>query len=297
LSSSSRSLAAIIAVSGLPAQQVRRETKVIKDIVVHLTGSQEDEVRLAYAEAIGARFDAHLTGLYAHILPEVIGGDGVALIAMEPLIEQSNEQADATLDRLVQRFDRLTMPHEVRRLDAFSGMAGDALAVEARTADLFVATRPYGDPADAVNMEVAVLFGSGRACLFVPPKAQTPYSFGTVVVAWNGSRESARAVAEAMPFLKLAGQVIVVMVGEGEATASGGDIARHLSRHGISAVIGTAEAGSDGAGEALLAEVRRVGAGLLVMGGYGHSRLREWILGGTTRHILANADVPVLMAR
>ncbi len=270
---------------------------MIKDIVVHLTGSQEDEVRLAYAEAIGARFDAHLTGLYTHILPEVIGGDGVALIAIEPLIEQSNSQADATLERLEQRLDRLTMPHEARRLDVLPGTAGDALAVEARTADLFVATRPYGDPADAMNMEVSVLFGSGRACLFVPPKAPATPVFGTVVVAWNGSREAARAVAEAMPFLKLAGQVIVVMVGEGEAAKSGGDIARHLSRHGISAVIGTASAGAEGASEALLAEVHRVGAGLLVMGGYGHSRLREWILGGTTRHILAKADVPVLMAR
>lgn len=270
---------------------------MIKDIVVHLTGSQEDEVRLAYAETISEQHQAHLTGLYVHRLPEVVGGDPTAMVGMDVWFEQSNAEADETFKRLQGRFDRLGMPHDVRRLDVFSGTAGQALTAEARTADLFIATRPYGDPDDDVHMEVSVLFGSGRACLFVPPKDAAPQNFGTVVVAWNGSREAARAVAEAMPFLKQASQVIVVGVGEGGETELGGDIGRHLSRHGISAVIGTVDIGPDGPGAALLAEVRRVGANLLVMGGYGHSRFREWVLGGATRYVLAHATTPVLMAR
>ncbi|HTN64550.1 MAG TPA: universal stress protein [Devosia sp.] len=270
---------------------------MIKDIVVHLTGSTEDEVRLAYAETLSERFEAHLTGLYVHMLPEVIGTDPAGVIGMGEWFEQSDVQAAETFKRLQARFDRLSMPHEVRRLDAFSGTAGQALINEARAADLFIATRPYGDPADAVHMEVSVLFGSGRACLFVPPKGVAPKNFGTVVLAWNGSREAARAVAEAMPLLKQASQVIVVAVQESSTTETGGDIARHLSRHGISAVIGTVDVGVDGPGEALLAEARRLGANLLVMGGYGHSRFREWVLGGATRHVLSHADIPVLMAR
>lgn len=268
----------------------------MKDIVVHLTGSEEDEVRLAYAETMGERFEAHLTGLYVHMMPELVGTYLGGTVAMDELFEASNARATETLRRLAGRFERLRLPHEVRRLDVLSGTAGQALTAEARTADVFVATRPYGDPADEVHMETAVLFGSGRACLFVPPKGEAK-GFGTILVAWNGSREAARAVAEAMPILKQASQVIVAVVREGEGAAFGGDIARHLSRHGISAVISTVDAAPDGPGKTLLNEVRRVGANLLVMGGYGHSRFLEWVLGGTTRHVLAHADVAVFMAR
>lgn len=270
---------------------------MIKDIVVHLTGSQEDEIRLAYAETISERFDAHLTGLYVHMLPEVVGADPAGMVGMDVWFEESNAQAKEAFTRLEARFERLGMPHDVRQLDVFSGTAGQALTAEARTADLFVATRPYGDPEDQVHMELSVLFGSGRACLFVPPKGVAPKNFGTILVAWNGSLEAARAVAEAMPFLKRASQVIVAMVPEDDGAEFGGDIARHLSRHGVSVVINAVDAGMAGSGEALLGEVRRLGADMLVMGGYGHSRFLEWVLGGTTRHVLSHADVAVLMAR
>jgi len=269
---------------------------MIKDIVVHLTGSDEDEIRLAYAETISERFQAHLTGLYVHMLPEVIG-DPIGMVGLDVWFDESSIQAKETFKRLEARFERLSMPHEVRQLDVFSGTAGEALTAQSRAADLFIATRPYGDPNDQVHMELSVLFGSGRACLFVPPNGVAPKVFGTVIMAWNGSREAARAVAEAMPFLKLASQVIVIAVREDDKAELGSDIARHLSRHGISAVINTVEAGADGPGEALLREVRRVGADLLVMGGYGRSRFREWMLGGATRHVLSRADIAVFMAR
>lgn len=270
---------------------------MFKDIVVHLTGSVEDEVRLAYAETVGERFEAHLTGLYVHVLPEVVGAYSGGMVGMDVWYEQSNDRAKETLQRLAERFQRLRLPNDVRQLDVLSGTAGQALAAEARTADLFVATRPYGDPADEVHMEVSVLFGSGRACLFVPPKGVAPKNFGTILVAWNGSREAARAIAEAMPLLKAATQVVVASIGEESEVEFGGDIARHLSRHGIAAVIGTVKASMEGPGDALLGEARRIGADLLVMGGYGHSRFREWILGGATRHVLASAEIPVFMAR
>lgn len=270
---------------------------MIKDIGVHLTGSDEDEVRLAYAEIIGERFEAHLTGLYAHVMPEVYGVEPGAMVGMEILFESSNARAQETTTRLQARLDRLTMPHDILRFDVFSGTAGSTLAVATRTLDLFLATRPYGDTADEMHMEVSVLFGSGRACLFVPPKGTAPRNFGTVVVGWNGSREAARAVAEAMPFLRQASQVVVVVANEGQEPLPADDIARHLSRHDVATIIRVAEIEDQGAGAVLLSEVRRLGASLLVMGGYGHSRLRELVLGGATRHVLAHADIPVLMAR
>ena len=280
-----------------PRQAALQESKLIKDVAVHLTGSPEDEVRLAYAEMLSELFEAHLDGLYVHILPEVVVADPAAMVGMQAWFDQSNAEAEDTFKRLEARFERFTMPHQVRRFDVLSGTAGPTMATEARTADLFVATRPYGDPADEVHMEVPVLFGSGRACLFVPPKGVPPRGFGTVLIAWDGSREAARAVAEAMPFLKRAGQVIAIAVCENGGIEPGGDLARHLSRHGISTVIETVDVGTGGPGEILLGEAHRLGADLLVMGGYGHSRFHEWVLGGATRHVLSHADIAVLMAR
>lgn len=268
---------------------------MIKDIAVHLTGSDEDEIRLAYAQALSERFEAHVTGLYAHLLPEIVGAYPSVVIGMDTWFDESSAHAAKTIARLEQRFASLNMPHDVRQLDVFAGTAGQALTAEAVANDLFVATRPYGDPLDEVHMELAVLFGAGRACLFVPPKQGASPAFGTVLVAWNGRKESARAIAEAMPILHQAGQVLVTTVDEG-GTISGDDIARHLSRHGIGSVIGTIPPSLDGPGRALLDEARRVGANLLVMGGYGHSRFMEWMLGGATRYVLSNATIPVLMA-
>jgi nucleotide-binding universal stress UspA family protein len=135
--------------------------------------------------------------------------------------------------------------------------------------------------------------------MFVPP-ASKPGKFETIFVAWKNTREAARAVAEAMPFLQRASQVIVGLVEEEGASEQfgiepGADIGRYLSRHGVAAEIRPIN-GWVYAGEALLNEAQRTGAQMIVMGGYGHSRFREWVLGGATRHLLTHAGVPVLMA-
>jgi nucleotide-binding universal stress UspA family protein len=100
-----------------------------------------------------------------------------------------------------------------------------------------------------------------------------------------------------MPFLEQASQVIIVSLRQDEDGLSAGDLARHLRRHGISAEVRTLDTDTEGSGEALLEEVRRTGANLLVMGGYGHSKFMDWVLGGATRYVLTHADIPVLMAR
>lgn len=274
---------------------------MIKDIAVHLTGSDEDKVRLAYAGAIADRFGSHVTGLQVHVLPELIATtDPSGSAFLQDLLEQSHAEAQAASDRLTVALDGLAAPHELRRLDVYPTTVGSDLAAEAQTMDLFVGTRPYGDPAHRERIEETVLFQSGRGCLFVPPGGSPPAAYDTVFLAWKPSRESARAVAEAMPFLKAARQVVVGLVEEDGAPEQfgeepGGDIGRHLSRHGISAEIRTIS-GWVYVGEALLNEAERVGADLIVMGGYGHSRFREWALGGATRHVLSHAKVPVLIA-
>ena len=275
---------------------------MIKDIVVHLTGSEEDDIRLAYAEAIARTFGSHVTGLYAHSMPELfaIADAAAAASVADHLIRESQQRADLTTKRLRMAMDALESEHDLRRFDLYPGTVGDALATAAHTADLFVGTRPYGDPTGQQHIEEHVLFESGRGCLFVPPNGKPPKQYASILVAWKDSREAARAVSEALPFLQHARQVIVALVevegaSEQFRIEAGAEIGRHLSRHGVSAEIRKI-GGWAHAGEAILNEASLTGCDMIVMGGYGHSRIREFVLGGATRHALANSTVPVLMA-
>ena len=273
---------------------------MIKDIVVHLTGSEEDSVRLAYAEPIARQFDAHLTGVFLHTMPEAFGFEPTGGAYLGELMAESDRHAEGRVAALTEQMQRLGVSSELRRIDTLPASAGRVLAAETRTADLFLGTRPYGSSVSAAHVEEAVLFGSGRGCLLVPPGGQPPRSYASILVAWKDTRESARAVAEALPFLARAQQVIVTLVEEHGASEqqrieAGADIGRYLSRHGVSAEIRKLS-GWDDVGEALLNEARATGAEMIVMGGYGHSRFREWVLGGVSRHVMSNSAVPVLVA-
>jgi nucleotide-binding universal stress UspA family protein len=140
----------------------------------------------------------------------------------------------------------------------------------------------------------AVLLDSGRPLLIVPPGGAADFG-GPVAVAWNGSVEASRAVAAAMPFLLAAPRVTVVAVGEDDQPAAlAQGLARFLAWHGLQAETKAVRAGEEGVGSALLAALGD--AGLLVMGAYTHSRFRQLVFGGVTRHVLANAGLPVLVS-
>lgn len=274
---------------------------MIKDLAVHLTGSDEDQVRLNHAAALAGRLGAHVTGLHVNVLPEVLGLTEAAGSAyLDALLREGNAHAARVDARLRPRMAGLGVPNELRRLDVFPSEAGNMLAREVRLSDLFIGTRPYGDPGGMAHIEEAVLFRSARPCLFLPPKVDVPARYETIFVAWNQSRESARAIADAVPILKLARTVVVGLAEDGTPSekrgeAPGADVGRYMSRHGISADIRMIEGWGDEAA-ALLNEARRLAADLVVMGGYGHSRFREFVLGGATRHMLDHSDVPVMMS-
>lgn len=274
-----------------------------KDILVYLDGSGEDETRLAYAEALAKSADAHVTGLYCNILP------GLAIIspddaAAATAIAEMHSGAIATGNRveanLRTSLDQLDVLHELRRLDVVEGQAGHAIAAEARAADIFVATRPYsGQNLDPAIVE-RVIFDSGRASLLVPPGGTPSTDYKTILIAWRNTREAARALSEAMPLLTRAENVIVACISEGEnpeqtGERPGADIARNLDRHGVNVELKQVSGWSD-AGKALLNEQKSNSADLVVMGAYGHSRFREWVLGGVTRTLFAGAEVPILVA-
>ena len=179
--------------------------------------------------------------------------------------------------------------------DAPSGH--DFVGSYGRIFDMIVLARPgqeWQSPA-MITLESA-LFESGRPVLIAPPLA--PRSLGTnVLIAWNCSTEQARTTADAMPFLRQAERITIVTV-EGATVAgpSGEEMARALKISGISAEPLTLKARKGGAGEALLSKADELGCDLIVKGAYTQSRLRQMIFGGTTRHILGNAKLPVLMA-
>jgi nucleotide-binding universal stress UspA family protein len=174
------------------------------------------------------------------------------------------------------------------------------VAREARAADTFVALRPNGAPQEPEHLVESVLFGSGRHVFLVPNRRPAKAMLKRIVVAWNGSRESARALAEALPYLHKATEAAVVFVDDKspmEAEAMLGlDAVNHLKHHDINAVLHRVRMRDNDVGMTLIAEARRLEADLIVMGAYGHSRVREWLLGGATYTLLHKAPVPLLIA-
>lgn len=173
----------------------------------------------------------------------------------------------------------------------------DFLGSYSRAFDLIVLGRP--SPRDGPRMSTleAALFESGRPVLVAPPRA--PSTLGTaIVIAWNGSSETARAIAFAMPFLRRADQVAVLTIEGGTVPGgpSGDRVARSLRSHGISARSVSARPGKASVGEAILIEAAGLGCDLLIKGAYTQSRVRQMIFGGPSEHLLWNATLPLLMA-
>lgn len=179
------------------------------------------------------------------------------------------------------------------------GAEDDLAAVYGRLADLIVVGRPANDEEPALQATLnAVLLDSGRPVLVAPPRPVN--SIGShIAIAWNGSPEAMRAIAAAQPLLLKAKQVTILVAEENDSAASANDLETYLAWHGVSAAVQPVNApgiGGNAVGSALLATCDTVGADLLVMGAFTHSRLRQLILGGVTRHVLDNASLPVLFS-
>jgi nucleotide-binding universal stress UspA family protein len=281
---------------------------VIRDVQVHLDGSQEDETRLRHAERIAAASEAHLTGLFTNPLADLavlmpIDGGAAAAQAMADLDEEARRNGDRIRLQLEERFSRLSVPNEIRRLEGVPGELVRQIASEARCADLFVASRPYdGNGGDRwEQIFESVLFQGGRSVYVVPPENKPSDAIRRIVVAWNDTKEAARAVAGAAPLIARSARTKVVLVDAGTGTTTnvgepGSDIARHLSRLGTDVEIEMQKSGGRPVSEIILDQARRMSADLIVMGAYGHSRAREWVLGGATREMLESADFPLLLA-
>ncbi len=277
---------------------------MIKDIMVHLDGSPEDEIRLEYGQALASAGQAHLIGIFTNLLPDLSiampfdGGAAAVVQIVTELEEQARKEGDATSKRLAERLTGLQVAAELRRFDETFGTMSIKVAEQARYADVFIATRPYGagDTPVWLDLVEAVLFGSGRGLLVIPPGYRQTESVRAVLVAWNGSREAARALGDGMGFIQNASRTIALMIDPKAEAGMAQDVERHLARHGVTAEIVSVESQGRRVADVVLEEARRVSADLIVMGGYGHTRLREQVFGGATLDMLTISDRPVLLA-
>jgi nucleotide-binding universal stress UspA family protein len=220
------------------------------------------------------------------------------------LIEEAERQADTAAQTAISSFEERAAHAGVlhQSLVQRGGLAefADAFATRARAFDLAVVPQPEGDGLWERELVEAVLFGSGRPALIVPYIHRGEAQIERVLVAWDGSKEAARAVHDALPLLRRAEAVEVLTIHterrRADAFIPGADLATHLVRHGLQ----VSAKGLDGIGigvtEALLSHAADTEVDLVVMGGYAHSRLRRLVFGGATSGILSAMTSPVLMA-
>jgi nucleotide-binding universal stress UspA family protein len=274
---------------------------MIKDIVVSLTVGKQRDVAGDYAISVAAAFGAHLSAVAVAYEP-VVGGMLMS-VPDASFLEQFRTENSRAAERAKREFDEAARRADINSDSiAFPATADEAarrFGEIARDYDLSVVAQaePDGDIGETLAIEAA-LFNSGRPVLVVPYIHSTGLRLGRVMVCWDGSRSAARAVGDAMPLLRRVGAVEVVTIESRERRneIAGAKIAEHLARHGLKVelkpVIGT----DSEAAETILSHAADNAVDLIVMGGYGHSRLREFVLGGATEGMLRAMTVPTLMA-
>lgn len=281
----------------------------MKAILVPFEESDVVDSVLGCACLAAQRFGSYVEGVYVQpALPAIASADGFGVVT--PAFVEKYEQEDrARINQAEQYFNEFMQARGVAGTEPSGpsdqpsavwqnvGPSDDYVGHRGRLFDLVVVGRPvHGATTPTMHTLEAALFETGRPILIAPPKA--PSSLGdTMVIAWNGSTETGRTIAFAMPFLKQANKVVVVSVEEAMVPGpTGQEVARYLGRNGIDASAVDSVAGKRSLGEAMLEEAAAQGADLLVKGAYTHSRLRQMIFGGATSHILAYTEMPVIMA-
>ncbi len=270
----------------------------LKNILVHVTETAQSKLRLETAVALCVAHDAHLTGLAVRAVPELppYSVGPIPDIILEPFEAQQNAAIAAASNLFTSTVQRAGWTDR-SSWTITEGNATDIVGIFARCADLTVTGQDVSDEDQWEISTIDLVLRSGRPVLVTPHGIESAPVGKRVVVAWNASRESARAISDAMPLLETADSVDILTVApDASGEIPGADIARHLAQHGVAANLKLLGDMGGETGSALLNYVSDTDADLLVMGAYGHSRLREYVFGGVTRHVLEAMQTPVLMS-
>lgn len=275
-----------------------------KTILVHVDETARSAQRVEAASRLACQFEAHLVGAAMTGLSAFMFPSGDLTVGMPPIvfpIEELRNEANRALDE----FDKVASSAGVNSFERrmVDDDAGYAMSIHARYSDLVVIGQSPPDeflPRLRSDFPEFVLLNSSRPVLVLPHSGAVRDIGRNVTVAWNGSAEALRAITTAIPLLKRAARVdLVVFDGNADADAHGdtpgADMALYLARHDINVSVTTADSGGDD-GAALLTFAAERGSDLIVMGAYGHSRFREFLLGGMTRTALLSSPVALWMA-
>jgi nucleotide-binding universal stress UspA family protein len=274
-----------------------------KNLLVHIDDGKACTDRIQAAITLARAHEAHLTGLYVAAEPSLLGDIGVEIPArtefLAALKDQLAERTEAAKARFIGVVERAGLSAECHWAD-WTGMGiAEVIGLHARYTDLVVLGQPDESREPENHITEDVVLSSGRPALVVPYIGAGKTIGERVMVAWDAGREAARAVHDALPVLERAKSVVVLVINprRGDHGAEpGADIALHLARHGIKVEAQHLEAKGLSVADTLLSRLADQGIDLLVMGAYGHSRLRELVLGGVTRQLFQQMTVPVLMS-
>ena len=275
---------------------------MIKDIALALeVGSSRDAAR-DYAISVATAFNAHVAAIgfaYEPMLPPIDTGSAVPFEMIDAMREENKQAAAAAIARFEEAARLAAVSAELRMIEASVSGATKVFGSIARSFDLSVVGQADPNSLRDDLMVEGALFDSGRPVLVVPYIQRTGLKLDRVMACWDGSRNAARAINDAMPFLTRAKAVDVVTIDTKEdktGEIKGADIAQHLARHGLNVELRRINAGDVDVPNVILSDAADRDADFIVMGGYGHSRLREFVLGGATRGILSSMTVPTLMS-
>jgi nucleotide-binding universal stress UspA family protein len=276
---------------------------MIKDIIVHLEHRIARDPARDFAVTIAETFDAHVAGVAFAYTPDFPGY--VMLETPPDILAQMMAESEKAALAAIERFDaaarRSLISAEHRLLKAIGASAPVVLSRLARRYDLSVFMQSEPNGVDNDDMIEASLFDSGRPLIVVPYIQKEGLKLDHVVCCWDGSRAAARAINDGLPLLAKATTVdLLIVVNEKTNSAQneirGAEMAKHLARHDVKVQIVTIPAADIDVANAILSYVADISGTLIVMGGYGHPKLREVILGGVTRNMLKSMTVPVVMS-
>lgn len=278
---------------------------MIRDLFVPLTGTPGDQKAVAAAIRMASTLEAHITVAQTVNMPLPTIEPWGMLPNVTEMYSALRSDAQSTLEQHRTVLEREGVSHELRLAESLFLEPPDTFALHARYADLSVLVGPDGEIGRESTILrrffAALLFQSGRPVMVVPRNHAFQWPLERAMVAWSPTRECTHALHEAISLLSNAAAVDVVTiepdVGEfGHGDWPGADIGTHLARHGLAVNVLTLPRQGQTVSTALLSHAAESGAQLLIAGGYGHSRLREWMLGGATGELLDSARLPLLFA-